>query len=296
MTGQRQPLSGRVAVVTGAARGLGACMTRALVRRGATVALVGLEEPALARVAASYPGRAHYWPADVTDEEALAEAAAGVQRRLGPPSVLIANAGVAAGGPFLGSDAATWRRVVEVNLIGSSLTVRAFLPGLLATRGYYLQVASLASITAAPMMSPYCAAKAGVEAFANVVRVEVAHRGVDVGVAYLSWAETEMIDAAVLRELRSRMPWPAGRVYGPQAVADRLVRGVERRSAALYAQPWIRAAQAVRAGLPGLVTRWFRDDLPSLESRSGNGDTGLVGAGGRADEAARTAARHREDG
>ncbi|MEJ8654572.1 SDR family NAD(P)-dependent oxidoreductase [Streptomyces sp. MS1.AVA.3] len=202
-----QPLSGRLAVVTGAARGLGACMVRALVRRGATVALIGLEEAELERVTASFPGRAHHWCADITDEAVLTETAARVQRQLGPPSVVIANAGVAAVGSFLQSDADTWRRVVEVNLLGSSLTARPFLPGLLTTRGYYMQVASLASITAAPMMSAYCASKSGVEAFAHALRAEVAHRGVDVGIAYLSWADTEMINAAVLRELRAHLPW-----------------------------------------------------------------------------------------
>ncbi|MFD0168056.1 SDR family oxidoreductase [Streptomyces decoyicus] len=277
-----QPLSGRLAVVTGAARGLGACMVRALVRRGATVALIGLEEAELKRVTASFPGRAHHWCADITDEAVLTETAARVQRQLGPPSVVIANAGVAAVGSFLQSDADTWRRVVEVNLIGSSLTARAFLPGLLTTRGYYMQVASLASITAAPMMSAYCASKSGVEAFAHALRAEVAHRGVDVGIAYLSWADTEMINAAVLRELRAHLPWPAGKVYRPQAVADRLVRGVERRAPALYAQPWLRAAQVIRAGLPAVVTRWFRDELPRLEHQGDYEDSGLIGKGGRA--------------
>lgn len=293
MTGQWQSLAGRVVVVTGAARGLGECMTRALVRRGATVALVGLEEDGLERLAEAFPGRTQYWFADVTDEAALAAVADGVQRGLGPPSVVVANAGVAAGGPFLESDPAVWRRVIEVNLIGSSLTLRAFLPGLLATRGYFLQMGSLASITAAPMMSAYCASKAGVEAFAHAIRAEVAHRGVEVGVAYLSWAETDMIDAAVLRELRLRLPWPAGRIYSPQAVADRIVHGMERRATAVYAQPWLRAAQFVRAGLPAAVTRLFRGQVPEMAARGDVTATGLIGAGGRADDLARAAAVRR---
>ncbi|MEU9119940.1 SDR family oxidoreductase [Streptomyces sp. NPDC048506] len=293
-TGARQPLSGRVAVVTGAARGLGACLARALVRRGATVALVGLEAAALERLARSYPGRAYGWSVDVTDRDALAECADDVQRRLGPPSVLVANAGVVAGSPFLQSDPDVWRRVVDVNLVGSAQTVRAFLPGLLATRGYYLQIASLAALTPVPMMSAYCASKAGAEAFAHAVRAEVSPRGVDVGIAYLSWADTDMIHAPVLRELRAHLPWPMGKVYPPQPVADRLVRGVERRATILYGQPWVRAAQVVRAGLPGLATRLFRTAMPVLESRGDLAAPGLIGAGGRADDAARSAARRRK--
>ncbi|WP_406481976.1 hypothetical protein [Streptomyces platensis] len=93
-----------------------------------------------------------------------------------------------------------------------------------------------------------------------------------------------MTDAVVLAELRAGMPWPGGKVYGPEAVADRLVRGVESRARAIYAPPWVRAAQVLRAGLPSIVTHWFRNEPPSLESHSDGEKTGLVGAGGRADE------------
>lgn len=280
------PLLGRIAVVTGAARGLGEAMAHALVRRGATVALLGLEERELARVAASLPGGSTYWPVDVTDESAMARTAAEVTERLGPPSVVVANAGVAAGGPFLDTDPATWRRIVEVNLVGSAVTARAVLPGLLRTRGYYLQVSSLAGITAAPMMSAYCASKSGSEAFAHSLRAELAHRGVGVGVAYLSWADTEMIRAAeghaAMRLLRAGLPWPASKTYRVDPVAARLVHGIERRAPAVYAQPWLRGAQALRAGLPGIVTRRSRHVFARLTGRSDVTATGLLGAGGRA--------------
>ncbi|KEF08920.1 MULTISPECIES: short-chain dehydrogenase/reductase [Streptomyces] len=284
------PLLGRTAVVTGAARGLGAHMARSLVRRGADVALLGLEEDELERVAAGLPGHAAHWPVDVTDEDAMDRAAALVQRRFGPPSVVVANAGVVAGGPFLDTDPAVWRRVVEVNLIGSAVTARAFLPALLSTRGYFLQVASLAALGPAPMLSAYCASKSGVETFAQVLRAELAHRGVGVGVGYLSWADTEMVRAsdrrAAMRELRAHLPWPASKTYDAAPVADRLVRGIERRSAAVYAQPWLRAGQVVRAVLPGIVTEGSRRAFLRLAGRADLTATGLLGAGGRAAEAA----------
>lgn len=281
------PLAGQVAVVTGAARGLGAHMARTLAAHGAQVALLGLEEAELARTAATLPtGRAAYWLVDVTDEDALARTARLVRQRFGPPSVLLANAGVAAAGPFAESDPAVWRRVIEVNLIGSANTVRAFLPDLLATRGYYLQVASLASIAAAPLLSAYCASKWGAEAFAHALRAELAHRGVGVGIGYLSWTDTEMIRASdahtAVRALRTHLPWPAGAVHPAQPVADRLVRGVERRASAVYAQPWLRPAQAVRACLPALITLRSRRVLRRLGDRPDLTATGLLGAGGRA--------------
>jgi short-subunit dehydrogenase len=94
--------------------------------------------------------------------------------------------------------------VIEVNLLGSVATARAFLPALLAAEGYFLQVASLAAIAPAPLMGAYCASKAGVEAFAHALRAEVAHQGVDVGVAYLTWTDTDMVRAADADEVPRR--------------------------------------------------------------------------------------------
>ncbi|WP_327420364.1 SDR family oxidoreductase [Streptomyces sp. NBC_01527] len=282
MAADKHVLRGRTAVVTGAARGVGEAVARRLAERGARVALLGLEEDALAEVAAGLPTASHHWHVDVTDDAAMAEAARAVRSRMGRASVVVANAGVAEGGPFIDSDSETWRRVIEVNLVGSSITARAFLPDLLVTRGYYLQIASLASIGAAPMMSAYCASKAGVEFFAHSLRAELAPRGVGVGTAYLGWTDTDMIrDAdqhAVLRELRAHMPPPARKVYPVRQVAEVLVSAVERRAPTVYVPGWLRSVQVMRALLPGLVTRLSRQEL----MRSDFSATGLLGAGGRA--------------
>jgi NAD(P)-dependent dehydrogenase (short-subunit alcohol dehydrogenase family) len=175
------PVKDRTVVVTGAARGVGAALADALAHRGARLALLDHDETALEATAAALPGEPLALRVDVTDGTALADAAEVVRGRLGPASVVVANAGIAEGGPFIQGDPATWQRVIDVNLTGSARTARAFLPDLLQTAGYHLQIASLASIGAAPMMSAYCASKAGVEAFTHTLRAEVAHHGVAVG-------------------------------------------------------------------------------------------------------------------
>ncbi|MER5747702.1 SDR family oxidoreductase [Streptomyces sp. NPDC002225] len=281
-------LRGRVAVVTGAARGLGAGLARLLAARGMRVALLGREHARLAAVAVTLGTESHCVEVDVTDDSGMARAAEEVARILGPPSVVIANAGVAEGGPFESSDPATWRRVVEVNLVGSAVTARAFLPGLRATRGYFLQVASTAAFGAAPMMSAYCASKAGAEAFARSLRAEVAYLGVGVGVAYLHWTDTDMVRDVdrhtVLRELRGHMPAPARRVYPVEQVASWLVRGIEGRRPSVYAPPWLRLAQAGRPFFPVAVDLLSRRAIPLLLRENSFEQTGLLGTGGRIEE------------
>jgi NAD(P)-dependent dehydrogenase (short-subunit alcohol dehydrogenase family) len=284
------PVRGRTVVVTGAARGVGAALAGELDRRGARLALLDHDGPALEETAAALPNAALALDVDVTDYAALSDAAQTVRSRLGPASVVVANAGIAEGGPFALTEPATWRRVIDVNLTGSAQTARAFLPDLVATAGYHLQIASLAAIGAVPMMSAYCASKAGVEAFTHALRAEVAHQGVAVGIAYLNWTGTDMIRDAdrfpALRELRSHMPPLARRVSAVEVVADRLARAVESRSTAVYVPAWLRLVQAARAGVPPVVLRVSRRELPRRRDGEPLRASGLLGAGGRADRAA----------
>ncbi|MFF6783439.1 short-chain dehydrogenase/reductase [Streptomyces sp. NPDC012510] len=286
------PVKDRTVVVTGAARGIGAALADALARRGARLALLDHDGPALEATAAALPGTAVAVTLDVTDADALEEAAEEIRGRLGRPSVVVANAGIAEGGPFALTDPVTWRRVIDVNLVGSALTARAFLPDLLRTAGYHLQIASLASIGAAPLMGAYCASKAGVEAFTHSLRAETAHHGVAVGIAYLGWIDTDLIrDAdrhAALRELRTHMPPPADRVHPTATATARLTRAVERRSTAVYIPRWLRLAQMARAAIPPLVLRASRHHLPRLEAEEPLLPTGLLGAGGHADRTTAT--------
>lgn len=282
----RSPLAGRTVVITGAARGVGAALARELAGRGARIALIGHEGAALEAVADTLPTPSLALEADVTDADALRDAAMAVRGRLGRPSVVVANAGIAQAGPFETADLGSWRRVVDVNLTGSAHTAAAFQQDLLLTRGYFLQIASTAALTGMPLMSAYCAAKAGAEAFAHALRAETAHRGMAVGIAYLHWIGTDMIDqpdqVPALREVRTLLPPPARHVSAAHKAATRLARAVEDRRAAVYVPPWVRVIQAGRVAWPPLVARRARLRFGDAGERA-IGQTGPLGPGGAAD-------------
>src|SRR4051794_26290954 len=287
MTGS-MTLSGAVVVVTGAARGVGASLSRQLAAKGARVALLGLEPEELAAVAADCPGSS-WWEGDVTDAAALERAAGEVAQQFGHIDVIVANAGIATGGHLLTSDVASYERVITVNLMGSIRTVRAFLPHVVARRGYVLQIASVAAMVPSPFMSAYGASKSGVEGFAHALRVEMLPRGVDVGVAYLHWTDTGMVRGADetpgLGELRASLPGVLGKTYPLEPAVAALVKGIERRAAHIYAQRWLRGLNWCRGARPGLTARTPRMRLlPEDEAiaAAGVGSTMPVGPGGGA--------------
>jgi len=276
------PLTGKTAVVTGAARGIGAALAASLAARGANVALVGLEPNELESAAKACRERAAagagaaVWEADVTDRVRMAEVAEEVSEHFGGIDIVVANAGIAIGGPFLDSDPETFNRVIEVNLLGSIATARAMLPALIRSRGYLLQIASLAALTPTPLMAAYCTSKSGVEAFAHSLRSEVRPDGVDVGVAYLSWTDTDMVRGAdqdtVLAEMRARLPWPANKTGKLEPAVDRLTAGIMRRSAHVYGQPWVRGMQWLPRGvLPAAIARRGATEVKRLSDRLATG-------------------------
>ncbi|MFT7835112.1 SDR family oxidoreductase [Saccharothrix sp. BKS2] len=278
-------VAGKVVLITGAARGIGAETARRLAREGARLALVGLEGEQLRQVAAECGGRA--WEADVTDRAALERAVGEVVDHYGGIDVLVANAGVAATGFIRSMDPAAFERVIEVNLLGVWRTVRTCLPHLIASRGYCLVVSSLAAIVHIPGNAAYSAAKAGCEAFADSLRAEVRHLGVDVGTAYFSWISTDMVNSAdehpVFGPLRAGMPGLASKKYPVSAVGKAVVRGITRRARAVHVPSWVGALKLVRALAPRIVERQARGLVPAADREMAANDlSGLVGPGGTA--------------
>ncbi|HEX8392954.1 MAG TPA: SDR family oxidoreductase [Longimicrobium sp.] len=251
-----QSLADKVVLITGAARGIGAETARRLAARGARLSLVGMEPERLAALARELgPGHAWY-EADVTDPGALERAVRGTVGDLGGIDVVIANAGVASNGTVAVTPADALVRVIEVNLIGVVRTVAATLPYVTERRGYLLLIASAAALAPMPGISTYAASKAGVEFFGGALRLEVAHKGVAVGVAYPSWIDTDLVrdqqrDLSTFNRMLRSLPGPLGRVTSLDECAAALVDAVERRRRTVFVPRTLAPLAAVRQLLSG---------------------------------------------
>jgi NAD(P)-dependent dehydrogenase (short-subunit alcohol dehydrogenase family) len=255
-------LDGKTVLVTGAARGIGAETARQLRAKGARLALAGLEPELLEQRAAELGGDTAFFEADVTDRDAVEAAVAGAVERFGGIDVVVANAGVATGGPLAVIDPDDFERLIDVNLLGVWRTVRAALPHVTARGGYVLPIASLAAALHAPMMSAYCMSKAGVEAMADCLRVEVRPTGTAVGCAYFSFIDTDMVRRGLERPAAARMKERMRGPFKPPPVSvagAAIVRGIERRARHVYAPRWVIGALYLRTVLQPLSERAVRE-------------------------------------
>ena len=258
-------------MVTGAARGIGAETARRLAARGAKLALVGLEPEELASVARQCGPDALAIEADVTDLPAMEDAVVQTVERFGGLDVLVANAGVASFGNLRTIDPEAFYRTIEVNLLGQFRTVRAGLEQVIDRRGYVLVVASAAAVSQIPGFSAYGASKAGVEGMCNALRLEVAHLGVDVGVAYFSWIDTDMVARGAEQEgfrvLMDRLPGPIAKVTPLPDVGLAMADAIERRARVVAVPEWVRAARYLRGLLHTTAAeRQIRAAAPAIAS------------------------------
>ena len=244
-------LSGKVVLITGAARGIGAELARMAAQRGARLSLVGLEPERLAALAAEL-GEGHVWfGADVTDQASLDAAVAGTVERLGGLDVVVANAGIASNGTVAANPADALVRTVDVNLNGVIRTVSATLPPVTERRGYFLIVSSAAALASCPGLAAYSASKIGVEHFAGALRIELASKGVAVGVAHPAWIDTDLVrdqrsEVSAFNDMLARMPWPFNTVLPVETCARALLTGIERRSRKIYVPDALAVMEAIR--------------------------------------------------
>jgi NAD(P)-dependent dehydrogenase (short-subunit alcohol dehydrogenase family) len=239
-------LKGKVVLITGGARGIGAEVARRLHGRGATLVLTDLNQGELTAIAAELGGeRLLTAVADVRDLPAMQAAAAQAVERFGGIDVVVANAGIASYGSLQQVDPEAFKRVLDVDVLGVFHTVRATLPSVIERRGYVLLVSSLAAYAVCPGLAPYNAAKAGVEMLANALRLEVAHLGVRVGSAHMSWIDTALVrdgkaDMPSFDKLLASLPWPSNKTTTIDKCAAAFVKGIEARKSRIYCPGWVR--------------------------------------------------------
>lgn len=245
-------LRGQTILITGAARGIGAATARGIAAAGGNLILTDVDHKPLHELAAELgPETALAITADVTDLASMEAAVTTGIARFGGINTVIANAGIASYGSVLGVDPATFRRVLDINVNGVFHTVRAALPSLIENKGYILVVSALGAFAPAPGLTAYNASKAGSEHFANALRLEVAHHGVDVGVAYMSWIDTPLVqdarkDLTAFDELVSNLPPPLNRTTTVEACVTAFVKGIIKRRRRIYVPGWVGLIRANR--------------------------------------------------
>ncbi|MGK2882554.1 MAG: SDR family oxidoreductase [Mycobacterium sp.] len=243
----------KVVFITGGARGIGADLARSLVAKGAYLVLTDIDAEPLAAIAAELGGESRVLTAiaDVRDLPAMQAAADRAVEQFGGIDIVVANAGIASLGSVAEVDPESFQRVMDVNVVGVFKTVRATLAAVTKRRGYVLIVSSFAAFAACPGLSAYQASKAGVEHFANTLRLEVAHHGVDVGCAHMSWIDTDLVqeakaDLPAFLEFIAAMPGPIKKTTSVDECVTAFVTGIEGRKKRIYCPDWVRLFRWIR--------------------------------------------------
>ena len=181
-------LNGKIAVVTGAAMGMGKCIAGMLMGEGCKVALIDVNSETLLKTNEELKetGQCEAFVCDISDRQAVYDTAKDINKKLGEVSILINNAGIVNAMPLLEQDDAVIQKIIDVNLTSMFWTCKAFLPKMMAQKeAHVVNVASAAGILAIPNLSVYCASKFGVIGFTDAVRQEMAKAKAKIGFSYI---------------------------------------------------------------------------------------------------------------
>jgi NAD(P)-dependent dehydrogenase (short-subunit alcohol dehydrogenase family) len=265
-------LNGKVALVTGAARGIGYETARQIHMRGASVAVLDLDSEQAREAAEKIGDRAIGIGADVTDHGAMMAAVSETVERFGGLDVAVANAGIAQSSvaTVRGIGAEEWERVFEVDLLGVWRTVRAVLPQIVERKGHIVVTGSVYSFANGIFNSPYAVAKAGVESLGRSLRAELMPLGASASVAYWGWVDTRMVQDGMARPHSDRIQenapaWLLKRITPAEAGAA-TVRGIEERAPRIFAPKWWRYVSALRGIVNPLLDRRMESDRKMIET------------------------------
>lgn len=212
----------RLAVVTGAARGIGYAISKKLVESGWSVAGCDILRDDLDRVAGELGTAFSPWVLDVTDERSVNETAGRIEKELGPVFGLVNNAGVTRDGLLMRMSMADWNTVLSVNLTGAFLMCRAFSRGMLRQKeGSIINISSVVALLGAAGQANYASTKAGLLGLTRALAREFAGRNIRVNAVAPGFIETEMtgeLPEKVREDYASRVP--LNRMGQPESVAD----------------------------------------------------------------------------
>ena len=215
-------LTGKICVVTGAARGIGRGRAEGLARHGARVVLTGRTRATLEEAAAAIGGEASVETADVSKEDEVMALRDAVLARFGKIDVLVNNAGVNA--IFKGierTSLAEWREIIDINLTGLFLCCK-YLGGAIGTGGSVINVSSVAGHVGLLRSLPYCASKGGAELLTKALALDWASRGVRVNTLAPGWVDTDLTHGLLEHDVHGQRllaGTPLGRFATPRDMA-----------------------------------------------------------------------------
>ncbi|MBO2520272.1 MAG: 3-oxoacyl-ACP reductase FabG [Clostridia bacterium] len=218
-------LEGKIALVTGATRGLGKAMAERLAREGATVVVTGRDAARAAEVAreiAAGGARAFGFRLEVSDAESVAELLRQVEDQVGAVDILVNNAGVTRDTLLLRMSDEEWDEVIRVNLTGAYRLAKGVLRGMMKKRwGRIINISSVVGLIGNPGQTNYAASKAALIGFTKSLAREVASRGITVNAVAPGFIETDMT-GALSKEQQERLAEkiPLGRIGRPEEVAS----------------------------------------------------------------------------
>lgn len=250
MSRSDQPISGRVAAITGGARGIGLATAAELRRRGGRVAIGDIDGDQAVRAGAALGDDLLAAELDVTEPGSFKAFLELVERELGPVDVLINNAGIMPIGPMLEEPHQLARRVMEINVLGVMIGMKLMLPGMIERgHGHIVNVASVAGKAPVPGGASYAASKAAVVSLTETARVEFAGSGVRFTCVMPSFTATELIAGTKGTRFIANV--------APEAVAGAIADAIARPRPDVY----VPAVVGVIARTTPLIGRRLRDAI-----------------------------------
>ena len=259
----------RIAIVTGAASGIGKALASALVARGDTVVLADIDgdgaERAASELARHGPGTGTPAVLDVRDAAAVQALVDQTHEKQGRLDLMVNNAGIGVGGEASEMLLAHWDRVIDVNLHGVVHGVHAAYPIMIRQRsGHIVNTASLAGLIPAPRLTPYAMTKHAVVGLSLSLRLEAVAYGIGVTAVCPGFVDTPILDKGGPDDL----PKPAGiergreiarhfqpRLYSPDRLAQDILRGIDRNAALVVSPASARVAWYLRRHAPFVINR-----------------------------------------